>query len=547
MTSTSWAAVEAEDHAAFDAAAEALDGSVIDALLAASPAERVSACDAWLAEHLQVDAPLADWLAREGRVAGYVLARSLRLGVATLPRYGMGVPYLGWELVERFRPLLHAVAARPEGPWLWVEVLTSAAPQKQVIASHLAYAYRVFEARGIAAMRCAIRRRAAHRSQLAGALVRLDAFGLQDALDGLADPALRNTSIDRLSTHVSEVEERLRQLAASASGATKEAAVRLLRTIDARIEATGRRGAGSLAELEVRLRTNPCDLEASRVWADVLAERGDPRGQLVALDHAIDEAPAEHALELSGLRAELFFTHRKAIFAKPGGFPFQDKYLGRRMLQFRSSWRGQLRGSPATRLQRVHAFLQGVTDRTAPRVHLVPPGGADELAPGATRQEGPQDEFERDLLRALGASSMTVSTSSSGPALRFADAEAGRDADLDALVAIVERRAETLALSADFRLLGPETRCVLPYQEAGHYPQPGRDIVSALHLSLGDGRFTLQILFPFESFSDPSFLAVYATVADSLGRIVLTPSGFSLLSPTANGKTLKAKRMPFRR
>jgi hypothetical protein len=107
----------------------------------------------------------------------------------------------------------------------------------------------------------------------------------------------------------------------------------------------------------------------------------------------------------------------------------------------------------------------------------------------------------------------------------------------------VEPTIEGQVMHAKFRLVWPNTRIALPYQELGHYPQP---IGSALRLDLGSGKLELALAFPFESFEDPQFVMIYEAIADALGKIVLTPTGFSTFMPTVDGKKLKSKITRYR-
>ena len=141
----------------------------------------------------------------------------------------------------------------------------------------------------------------------------------------------------------------------------RESIVRLLRDDHARVDQSGQASTTNLAELETRLRADPLDRETAQVWADHL-EQSDPRGALLALDLAIAAADRPRMLELSAERAAVFHRDRKALLGKPGGYPFREKYLGRGMIGFGSTWRAMLRGSAETVQGKAMAFLARCTD-----------------------------------------------------------------------------------------------------------------------------------------------------------------------------------------
>ncbi|MFO0547674.1 MAG: hypothetical protein U0271_04750 [Polyangiaceae bacterium] len=519
-------------------------GRLTDALLAEVDPAEVAELESWLRAHPGPEAPIRDWLNERGRAAGWVLARHTREAVRARLRYVAGGNYYGWEIVQRFRSFADWYARRPEGPWLSVEVLTAVPTDKAVLASHLSYFPLIYKASGYAAMRCGIRARAAHRGELARSLARQGAFTIDDALDALSDPPLRDLASDRLKAHVREVEPALRELARASTRGTREAAVELLRAIDARIELSGKRGSGNLSELELALRENPNDEATSRVWADLLAERGDARGRLVALDHAIRDAETpERALELSAERGALFHLHRKAIVGKAGGFPFCERYLGRSAIGWSTSWRARLRGGPRARWSRLVALLRAITDARAPRVHF---SNAVELdGQEKFTKLDPETPLQREIARVFGVSFVLAAELGDDQREVFADAAPDAAIDLDALGLIVEKHADELSFSTRFRLLHPKTRVLLPYQEPGHYP-PGVDADSYVILN-ADGGLYLSFFFPFESFEAPLFSSTYDAIAGAIGANMLTPTGFNELSPTADQKKLKSKRTPFAR
>jgi hypothetical protein len=461
------------DQTTVDAAAARVP-SVIDALETTVPEPRRAA----LAPVMQSVGTTT--IEREGDAAICVLAAWCKRETRLLPRDRAS----SWgNLVSRIRVLMRVIESRPIGAWVWVELLGSIPSRQRDVATTIASIGEL--AYPVPAMRAAVWGEGGWRAMLFDRLERATALTLDDKLRALADPSLRASAETLLAGRVAEIEPRLRDMLDGASAGTQKAIVRLLRTLDAAVGLDGKVGHTSIDQLETRLRVDPRDAATAQVWADLMQEQGDPRGQALVLDMALAaERDPERALALSGELAALIAQHRKAIIGKPGGFPFREKYVGRGYIQFVSTWQAILRGKAETIRNKVTRYLARATTLDAPADPGVPPG---------------PDERVRYL----------------GTRLR----------------------------TGEHQLVWPGTKIPLPYQEAGHYPE-GR-LFSTLEVTLESGRLELRLRFPFEDFSDPRFVAVYTTVADTLGRITLTASGFLLATPTADGSKTKFRKQRY--
>lgn len=67
-------------------------------------------------------------------------------------------------------------------------------------------------------------------------------------------------------------------------------------------------------QLEQQLRANPDDDETRLIYGDWLQARGDPRGQLIALSHALTRAPAEAWSDLEARIDEFTAAHASHLF-----------------------------------------------------------------------------------------------------------------------------------------------------------------------------------------------------------------------------------------
>ncbi len=476
----------ADDQTTVDHAASQVP-SVIEALHARIPEARRASLDR---EISAIPGGLDRWMGRAGDFGPVALAAWCRRELAAMPKYrAYSWPRMAWRL----RLVIRQFANQLVGPWVWAELLLAVPSHKRTAAEYLARLGEVFTDNAEPAIRAAIRGKASVRGQLFQRLHRAGRLTTADALAGLSDPPLRETSEQVLRDRVAEVEDDLRDRLDGASAGTREAIVRLLRALDARVDSTGKISETNLGELETRLRASPDDAVTAQVWADLLQEEGDPRGQIAALDIALSrETDPERALAMSEALARVVADHRKAVFGKPGGFPFREKYRGRGFIQFTSSWRGLLRGKPPKIFDKVMAFLGEATTIARPTPDIAIDTAIDDLDDKAFRAH------------CLGTATQ---------------------------------------LSASFQLAWPGTTIALPYQEPGHYPE---GFVSELRVVLATGKLALTISFPFESFTAPGFARVHQQVADTLGKSVLAPSGFSLGTPTVDGKKIKYKLQRYR-
>lgn len=82
-------------------------------------------------------------------------------------------------------------------------------------------------------------------------------------------------------------------------------------------------GGGANADLEAAIEANPDDPEPYLVYADWLQSQGDPRGELIAIQHGIFQKPEFRKWqELTRLEAQLLEKHAAALFG-----PFADQEM----------------------------------------------------------------------------------------------------------------------------------------------------------------------------------------------------------------------------
>ena len=532
--------------AAFERVARDLGTGWLAALRSAVEPGRLAALDGWLRTRPRDDVDIARWAATEGAEAGWSIVQLCREFLEG------GPPHLGygWRIPMLFQSFARG-NERVERPWLWVELFAQIPGTRRTLAQDLDREASGFGELALPAIEHALRTWPAfpHRGMLARRLVHGHRLDPELAMQWLADPALRELARTCLRPHVAALEGPLRERLEAARGGTREAIVRLLRAVDARMGLDGKTEATDDAELQARLRADPRDATTSMVWVDLLGVRGDPRGEHLALEHAIAAADPERGLELSRAQAAVCGEHRQGIWHRPGGFPFREKYRGRDLVAFRSDHRHRIRGKPPTILDRLQRFVNHVTDVRGPSdVHL---GRAitDRVVDAARALPTalPATALETELVRVLGDAAVVV------------------DADhVQQRVTRVARRAlptipladeagfrqlcvahPDLTLVYRFQLTWPGTRIPLPHQEGEHYAT-GEPLASWLVLYLARNDLSLCLQFPFESFSAPGFLAIYDAICTTLGR-VLTPSRFLKLAASADGKHLVQRLARFAR
>jgi hypothetical protein len=506
--------------------------SRLDALLTAMPAPRRAALEGRVRPPFARDA-LRGWLAAEGAEACWVIADWARRELTALPRYGwtdgrhMNIIALGQLFAERACELA-------DGPAVWVELVAAIPNYKPLIAREIVAAMRETPA-SLQAMRQGLATLAIpHRRLLA---IRLRASGTLDpelALTWFADPTLRPVAEEYFVPGLEQHEEMLRERLETAKQGEREAIVRLLRRIDPRLSLAGTHDTSTDGELQARLRENPGDESTAEVWADSLIDRQDPRGELIQLELAIRRAEPERALELSRALAAHVASHRKALWNKPGGFPFREKYRGRSAITFSSDWNHTMRGKPDGFFDRVQSFVETVTDARAPRYVYIGRRFFDpEHAEPATSPLASQ------IAAALGGDVVQRADRDGA----FVERTAVRDpiADPDALRALCA--SQPLTLAYEFRLAWPNTGILLPHQEGEHYAG-GAELADGLRILLPGHSLQLSVTFPFESTADPRFVELHEAMCETLGR-VFTPSRWVALDPSADGKKLVGKRFRF--
>lgn len=530
-----------DSQAIFDAVAQQQRGGWIDALVARVPDARRAA----LAHEIEIrfDPEATDralyleesWLRGEGRDAAWMLARWCRDTLASTTRHSYRCEVnIGFDIVVR------AFREEPWIPWAWIEILVAAPAHQRILAGQLAAI--PFGPRAWPAIRHVLRGEVfAHRRLVAQRLAREGGVDGPLAIAWLQDPSLRSIAEDFLRTRVVEHEAWLRELLGTElSTGTRESTVRLLRRVDPRLSLDGRSEATVDAELQARLRATPADTEILRVWADLLATQGDPRGDHVALEVAVAESGPERAFELSRDVASHLREHRAAIWGKPGGVPYREKYRGRHVVAFQSDWSHRVRGSSVEALvERLQRFANHVTDQRGPtEVHV---GRYLDDGPAIATIAMQPLPLERDLVNVLGDA--TALTHEHGRFVRRSRPEeplAYERGLRDVCVAHPD-----ITLHYVFRLTWPGTRVLLPHQEGEHYAA-GEPLVGRLAIHLADRQFNLALRFPFESFEDDGFLVLYDAICKTLGR-VMTPSRFLTLTPSADGRRIVHRRARFDR
>ncbi|MBT3220403.1 MAG: WGR domain-containing protein, partial [Proteobacteria bacterium] len=123
-----------------------------------------------------------------------------------------------------------------------------------------------------------------------------------------------------------------------------------------------------MGELEHRLAHFPTDAEAVLVFADLLLRQGDPRGELIALQQRIAHATSpEEVGPLDARLIELMEEHWRYLFGKPGGYPFEREFKGRRYIWYDSVDVQRLRGKAGLPMyKRIRRFLETCTDSLGP-------------------------------------------------------------------------------------------------------------------------------------------------------------------------------------
>lgn len=517
----------------FDDVARRTARSWIDALCDGLGDLRRASLAREIAERFDSDAPdraiyrEEGWLRGEGKEAGWMLARWCRDTLASATRHSY--PF---HVNVAFDLLARVFADEVWLPWVWIEILVAAPAHQRILAQQLS-GYALNGPGAWPAIRHALAGKTfPHRRLLALRLEREGGIDGALALAWLRDRSLRAIAEGYLRERVAEHGELLRaMLDGDCSSGMRESVVRLLRRIDPQLSLDGRSEASTDAELQARLREDPRDRESLRVWADLLETAGDPRGAHVALELAILDAAPARALELSREAAALCREHRAAIWNRPGGVPFREKYRGREQVAFQSDANHRVRGSSIEALvDRLQRFANHVTDQHGPsEIHL---GSILEEGPAIATIDAHPGPIERELLVVLGGA--TALYDEHGHFVRRSHPEEPLAFERG-LREVCATHAH-LTLHYVFQLTWPGTRIPLAHQEGEHYAS-GEPLVGRLAVHLASRRFNLSLRFPFERFDDDGFLAVYDAICGTLGR-VMTPSRFATLVPSADGKRM---------
>lgn len=278
-------------------------------------------------------------------------------------------------------------------------------------------------------------------------------------------------------------------------------------------------GQASLAELERRLRRNPWDAEASQVWAAALSAAGDPRGELVAMEHAVRAASPEEAVALAARQCELWDEHEGALAGKPGGFPFRDPYVGRRVI--RCCVGREPRGDWGALLENGRRFVERFTNAAAPALVCSYRLNDTTSLWDIGRPIEPESDIERELVARLAPA--TLHHVSDGRRYVKRDDPRALVVDTDALFALL-RGLAPITVRWTFSMTAPGTATLLPYQEGWIYGRSESLLPCALQVTTTAraGQETalglvLDAFLPFDGFDEPGFDDYLTEVFATLG------------------------------
>src|SRR5688572_8569105 len=310
--------------------------SRLDELIAPIAPERRAAVVARLQGPFVIQTIRA-WLAGEEIDACWLLADWCRREIASLPRFGWS-DARHMATISATSLLLERLGRHADAPTVWLELVAAVPSYKPMIGRGIVEAM-MDDAWTYPSIRRALATSTIpHRRLLATRLQRSGTLDADLAVTWLADPTLRPLAETFLAPGLEAHEQLLRDRLEDAKPSEREAIVRLLRRVDPRLSLTGTHDTSTDGELQARLRENPVDEVTAEVWADSLIDRQDARGEVIALELALRRADPERALELSGTLATFVAANRKALWNKPGGFPYREKYRGRTIIAFGSDW-----------------------------------------------------------------------------------------------------------------------------------------------------------------------------------------------------------------
>lgn len=306
--------------------------------------------------------------------------------------------------------------------------------------------------------------------------------------------------------------------------------------------------ATSLADLERVLRSDPWDAATSQIWADALSAAGDPRGELVALEHAVRGAAPEEAVALAARQCELWDDYEEAFSGKPGGFPFRVRYMGRRVICCHIQQEPE--GDWGALLERARRFVERFTNAAAPALVCSYRVEHTTSLFDFGRPIEPESDIEQELVARLAPAALHQHTDGRRYVKRNARVE--QDVDGDALLALL-RGLAPLTVRWTFSMTVPGTATLLPYQQGWLYGRPEPLLTCALQVttSAPAGKasalgLVLDAYLPFDGFDEPGFDDYLADICATLGAE--PPSrGPWLLEPQLEpgaGPLLIAERLP---
>lgn len=525
-------------RAMFDEIATALEGAVLDVLLGTiAPARRaeLEADLQPLAQHNEYRA----WLEGErgGPDAGLVLAARCRDYL-----FGLKSRAPEWDQhvgVDPLRELAAVFASRPEPPWILLEVMRGSSKGLVLVQRALGWSLNDLGPRAFAAYRSAILTKDEGRWEYLRKLVYADAIDPELALLTIDEPDVHRYTEPVLLAHAAANVDRLREIVDHATEPrVRELALRVLRHADKDLTPEGTKASTPLEKVEADLRRDPSDADASQVWADALAETGDPRGTYVSLEHAIRAAvaagDAARAFEQSTEQANLLRDHRDALLGRAGGFPFREPFAGRTLLRVRSP--EPFHSQPlkaAVAFERAQAFVRAHGDVGGPSaIHF-----ADCRAPAFREPMNPEVEpvleEERACLELLAPARLYRARE--GHTFVERDDASAPLVDEKALAELVLR---TTTLTLVYVFAHVQDGVPLPYQEDVRFPNRldnhrGR-LCSRLQVAPHVKKESLvDLVFPFESIDDPAFASRFELLVKSWGTMPMSALEFFQLGPEA--------------
>jgi uncharacterized protein (TIGR02996 family) len=273
--------------------------------------------------------------------------------------------------------------------------------------------------------------------------------------------------------------------------------------------------------LAARALAAPTDGAAALVYADLLLTVGDPRGEVIALEHALagEHDPAAR-LALGDRLVALVESQRRRIWGRPGGFPLRERWHGRSYITYSGEHPARTR---PTELLRVIRFISQLTDGRGP----------SELS-------APRDRELDEQLQSLDFEPYTAGRDRACWR-RSAAATARIHDEIARLVAA--RPKEQIELDYEFRLASPSGP-LLPLQARSVYAITYR-LTSSLRIVLGRSpSLRLHLTLPFERADDE--LVRYCEAIETLLKLRLPRAGFHRFAPSVDGDHMEGQRLRWR-